>query len=66
MPSSLAVAPFILVATETLTLCAMIDKSDVVIFYAEEREDSGAYKAYKYARTKKTPNIVNVFDNIPN
>ena len=32
--------------------CAMIDKSDVVIFYAEARENSGAYKAYKYAKSK--------------
>ena len=32
--------------------CAMIDKSDVVIFYAESREESGAYKAYKYAKSK--------------
>ena len=32
--------------------CAMIDKSDVVIFYAENRENSGAYKAYKYAKGK--------------
>ena len=44
--------------------CAMIDKSDVVIFYAEEREDSGAYKTYKYARTKKNSHIVNIFDRI--
>lgn len=29
--------------------CAMIDQSDFVLFYAEERENSGAYKAYKYA-----------------
>ncbi len=29
--------------------CAMIDKSDLILFYAEERENSGAYKAYKYA-----------------
>ena len=29
--------------------CAMIDQSDFVLFYAEERENSGAYKTYKYA-----------------
>ena len=29
--------------------CAMIDQSDVVLFYAEERANSGAYKAYMYA-----------------
>lgn len=33
--------------------CAMIDKSDVVVFYVEPRENSGAYKAYKYAIRKK-------------
>ena len=33
--------------------CAMIDKSDLIIFYAENRENSGAYKAYKYAKRKK-------------
>lgn len=33
--------------------CAMIDKSDIIIFYAEERENSGAYKALKYAKQKK-------------
>lgn len=33
--------------------CAMIDKSNYVIFYAEKRENSGAFKAYKYAVSKK-------------
>ena len=41
--------------------CAMIDVSDVVIFYAEEREDSGAYKAYKYAKGKKDKNVINLW-----
>ena len=40
--------------------CAMIDKSDFVIFYAENREGSGAYKAYKYAKSKKGK-TVNLF-----
>ena len=40
--------------------CAMIDESDIVIFYAEEREGSGAYKAYKYAKTKRRQ-AVNLF-----
>lgn len=40
--------------------CAMIDKSDFIIFYAENRESSGAYKAYKYARNKKEKYIVNL------
>ena len=42
--------------------CAMIDNSDVVIFYAEEREDSGAYKAFKYAKKKKDKHIVNLLE----
>ena len=41
--------------------CAMIDKSDLVIFYAEERENSGAYKAYKYAKRKKGKLLVNLW-----
>ena len=32
---------------------SMIDESHCVIFYAEAREKSGAYKAYKYAEKKK-------------
>ena len=40
--------------------CAMIDASDVVIFYAENREASGAYKAYQYAKKKKGKQIVNI------
>lgn len=39
--------------------CAMIDRSDVVVFYVEPRENSGAYKAYKYAKQKKK-NIINL------
>ncbi len=41
--------------------CAIIDKSDIVIFFAEERESSGAYKALKYAKQKKKA-IINLFD----
>ena len=44
--------------------CAMIDESDYLIFYAEEREDSGAYKAYKYARKKKGKHIINLFEYV--
>ena len=40
--------------------CAMIDKSDFIIFYAEQKENSGAYKAYKYAKKKKNKYIVNL------
>ena len=40
--------------------CAMIDQSDLVIFYAEKKEGSGAYKAYKYAKNKKDKMIVNL------
>lgn len=39
--------------------CAMIDQSDLVLFYAEERKNSGAYKAYKYA-VKNHKQIVNL------
>ena len=39
--------------------CAMIDRSDIVVFYVEERENSGAYKAYKYAKQKKKT-IINI------
>ena len=41
--------------------CAMIDASDAVIFYAEARESSGAYKAYKYAAGKKGKKTVNLW-----
>ena len=41
--------------------CAMIDNSDFVIFYAEKRENSGAYKAYSYAKKKKKT-LVNLAD----
>lgn len=40
---------------------AMIDDSNYVVFYAENRENSGAYKAYKYALKKKTAVLVNLF-----
>ena len=33
--------------------CAIINRSDLIIFYARERANSGAYKAYKYAKTEK-------------
>lgn len=42
--------------------CAMIDESDYVIFYAEQIENSGAYKAYKYAKNKRDKYIVNLFE----
>ena len=41
--------------------CSMIDESDYVIFYAEKREGSGAYKAYEYAKKKKDKRIVNIY-----
>ena len=41
--------------------CTMIDESSVVIFYAQERENSGAYKAYRYAKKKKDISVINVF-----
>ena len=39
--------------------CAIIDISDVVVFYVEKQENSGAYKAYKYAK-RKQKNIINL------
>ncbi len=42
--------------------CAMIDKSHIVIFHAEKREDSGAYKTYKYAKRKKDKRVVNIYE----
>ena len=41
--------------------CATIDHSDVIVFYVEKRENSGAYKTYKYARKKKKT-IINLKD----
>ena len=41
---------------------SMIDDSDVVIFYAENRENSGAYKAYEYARKTKNKRVVNIYN----
>ena len=40
---------------------AMIDESDIIIFYAEEREGSGAYKAFKYARGCKGKTVTNLY-----
>lgn len=40
---------------------AMIDNSDFVIFYAEQRPDSGAYKAYTYAKKQKEKRIINLY-----
>lgn len=39
---------------------AMIDKSDLILFYVEKRENSGAYKTYRYAQKKHKP-LVNLF-----
>ncbi len=41
--------------------CAMIDESETVLFYAEARKDSGAYKAYRYAKTKQNKTIINLW-----
>lgn len=29
--------------------CKMVDLSDVIVFYVEEKESSGAFKTLKYA-----------------
>ena len=42
---------------------AMIDSGDYVIFYAEERKNSGAYKTLLYAKTQKNIILVNLFNN---
>ncbi len=39
---------------------AMIDQSDLVLFWVQKRANSGAYKAYEYA-VKKGKRIVNLF-----
>ncbi len=39
---------------------AMIDRSDLILFWVEERKNSGAYKTYRYA-VKKHKRIVNLF-----
>ena len=33
--------------------CSMIDNSDIVLFYIRKTENSGAYKAFKYAQKNK-------------
>ena len=43
--------------------CAMIDQSDLVIFYAENKEGSGAYKAYQYAKKKKDKQVINLWED---
>ena len=43
--------------------CAMIDRSDLVVFYAENKENSGAYKAYKYAKKQKGKQIINLWES---
>ena len=40
--------------------CEMVNRSDYVLFYAEDRKESGAYKIFKYAvRYKKE--YINLF-----
>ena len=34
--------------------CAIMDDSDIIIFYAQDKASSGAFKALKYAKKKKT------------
>ena len=41
--------------------CAMIDRSDIVVFYVQQKENSGAYKTFKYAKHKKKL-FLNLFD----
>ncbi len=44
--------------------CAMGDKCDYVIFYADEKEKSGAYKTYKYAKRKKEKIVLNLYRGV--
>ena len=41
--------------------CEIINRSDYVVFYAENRENSGAYKVYTYAKKKKDKTIINLY-----
>ena len=41
--------------------CAMVDKSDYIIFYVESRENSGAFKTYRYAQARSGKEIINIF-----
>lgn len=41
--------------------CEMIEQSDFVVFYAENRKDSGAYKALQYA-VKHKKKCINIFN----
>ncbi|MBO5102576.1 MAG: hypothetical protein J6C13_00610 [Clostridia bacterium] len=38
----------------------IIKHSDLIVFYAEERKDSGAYKALKFAKSIKKP-FINIY-----
>ena len=40
--------------------CAMIEKSNFILFYAEERKDSGAYKALLFTKKSKKE-YVNIY-----
>ena len=42
--------------------CAMIDNSCYVIFFVQRQENSGAFKALKYATKRKDLTIVNVYN----
>ena len=42
--------------------CAIIDQSELIIFFAENKKNSGAYKAYLYAKKKKDKQIVNLWE----
>ena len=41
----------------------MIDNSDITIFYADKKENSGAYKAYKYAKNSPGKRVVNLWED---
>lgn len=37
---------------------AMIDQSDLILFWVKRRENSGAYKTYQYAVKKRKPSLI--------
>ena len=41
--------------------CEMINQSDFILFYAQNQQNSGAYKAFKYAKKDKK-DFMNIAD----
>lgn len=47
-----------------LKRCAVIDRSDFVLFYAEKRKNGDAYKAYRYTEKIKEKYIVDLWTKV--